>query len=129
MNRFRASCVLALVLAAAGCKPEPDRAPAIGEAFAGPSSLPIRQDVALQSPVITSVKHGERLDILQRRRRFVKVRTARLIEGWTDDRLLLSPQEVASLRKLSEQAKSAPSQGVASSYEMLNVHTEPDRQS
>src|SRR5205814_5834792 len=49
--------------------------------------------------------------------------------GWTDERQLLSSQEVANLRKLSEQSKSAPSQGVATTYETLNVHTEPDRQS
>src|SRR5207247_2206265 len=98
-------------------------------AYAGAGSLAMRQDIGQQSPVVATVTHGERLEILQRRRRFVKVRTTRKVEGWTDDRMLLSPQEVASLRKLSEQSKSAPSQGAASSYEMLNVHTEPDRQS
>jgi hypothetical protein len=118
-----------LLLIVTGCKPEPPREPAIGEAYAGPGSLAIRKDIGQQSPVVATVNHGERLEILQRRRRFVKVRTARKVEGWTDDRMLLSPQEVASLRKLSEQSKSAPSQGVATGYEALNVHTEPDRQS
>src|SRR5438046_923496 len=117
------------LLILAGCKTETPLDPAIGEAYAGPATLPIRQDVAQQSPVVATVKHGERLEILQRRRRLVKVRTARKIEGWTDDRLLLSPQEVAGLRKLNEQSKRAPSLGVATGYETLNVHTEPDRQS
>ena len=83
----------------------------------------------MQSPVVTTVPHGERLEILQRRRRFVKVRTPRLAEGWTDERLLLSPDEVTNLRRLSEQTKSAPSQGVATTYETINIHTTPDRQS
>jgi len=91
--------------------------------------LNIRQDITLQSPVVATVPHGERLEILQRRRRFVRVRTARHDEGWTDERLLLSPEEVADLRRLSEQTKSAPSQGVATTYETINVHTAPDRQS
>jgi hypothetical protein len=53
----------------------------------------------------------------------------RQVEGWTDDRQLLSAQELDNLRRLGEHSKSAPSQGVASTYGILNVHTEPDRQS
>lgn len=121
--------VLLGLLILTGCKPETPLDPAIGEAFAGPASLPIRKDVSQQSPVVATLNHGERLEILQRRRRLVKVRTARKIEGWTDERLLLSPEEVDGLRKLNEQSKSAPSLGVVTGYETLNVHTEPDRQS
>ncbi len=120
---------LCLVIILAGCKSEPQGIPAIAEAYAGPASLNIRQDIGLQSPVVTTVAHGERLEILQRRRRFVRVRTTRHAEGWTDERLLLSPEEVANLRRLSEQTKSAPSQGAATTYETINIHTAPDRQS
>src|SRR5437870_1242300 len=121
MKHLRASCVIAILLATAACKSEPQGTPAIAEAYVGPASLGIRQDITPQSSVIITVKHGERLDILQRRRRFVKVRTASLVEGWTDERMLLSPEEVASLRRLSEKSKPAPSQGVATTYETLNV--------
>jgi hypothetical protein len=129
VTRFLGFCLILPLLATVGCKSEPDRTPAIAEAFAGPGTLNIRQDIAPQSPVVATATHGERLEILQRRRRFVKVRTARHTEGWTDERLLLSPQEVASLKKLSEQSKSAPSQGAATTYETINIHTAPDRQS
>src|SRR5258706_4087897 len=120
---------LFLIIILAGCKSEPENVPGIGEAFVGPATLAIRQDINPQSPVVATLKHGEHLDILQRRRRFVKVRTARQVEGWTEDRQLLSAEELANLRKLSEHAKSAPSQGLATTYGVLNVHTEPDRQS
>jgi hypothetical protein len=125
VRHFLGFCLVLL----AACKSEPDRTPAIAEAFAGPGTLNIRQDISLQSPVVATATHGERLEILQRRRRFVKVRTARHAEGWTDERLLLSPQEVTNLQRLSEQSKSAPSQGVATTYETINIHTAPDRQS
>ena len=118
-----------LLVTLVGCKTEPPRAPAVGEAYAGPATLGIRQDITPQSPVVATVKSGERLEILQRRRRFVKVRTANKIEGWTDERQLLSPEDIDNLRKLSERSKSAPSQGVATTYDTLNVHTTPDRQS
>ncbi len=39
------------------------------------------------------------------------------------------PDDVASLRRLGEQSKSAPSQGVATTYDTINVHITPDRQS
>src|SRR5260370_35723780 len=120
--------VVLLLLALAGCKTQPSLTPAIGEAYAGPGSLNLRQDIGLQSPVVATVNHGDRLEILQRRRRFVKVRAGHA-EGWTDERLLLSPADVAGLRQLSEQTKSAPSQGVATSYDTINLHTAPDRQS
>jgi hypothetical protein len=125
VRHFLGFCLVLL----AACKSEPDRTPAIAEAFAGPGTLNIRQDIALQSPVVATATHGERLEILQRRRRFVRVRTWRHAEGWTDERLLLSPQEVANLQRLGEQSKSAPSQGVATTYETINIHTAPDRQS
>src|SRR5258708_20963 len=118
-----------LLVILAGCKSEPNRAPAAGEAYVGPASLGIRQDITPQSAVVATVNRGERLEILQRRRRFTKVRTARGVEGWTDERQLLSSEEVSNLRKLSEQSKPAPSQGVATTYDTLNVHTLPDRQS
>src|SRR5437868_12981433 len=98
---------LFLIIILAGCKSEPENVPAIGEAFVGPATLAIRQDINPQSPMVATLKHGEHLDILQRRRRFVKVRTARRVEGWTEDRQLLTAEELANLRKLSEHAKSS----------------------
>ena len=128
MRHLPAFFLILLLVASSACKSQPEAAPAIAQAYAGPASLNLRQDIALQSPVVATVHHGDRLEILQRRRRFVKVRAGRA-EGWTDERLLLSPEEVAGLRRLSEQTKSAPSQGVASSYDTINIHTAPDRQS
>ncbi len=113
----------------AGCKSEPPLTPSIGEGFVGPASLRIRQEINLQSAVVTTVMHGERLEILQRRRRFVKVRTPRKLEGWTDDRQLMTAEQLASLKRLAEHSKSAPSQGAATTYDVINVHTEPNRQS
>lgn len=129
MKLFPGVLLCFLFLAAAGCRPERQVEPATGEAYVAPATLSIRQDIALQSPVVATVAHGERLEILQRRRRFVKVRTPQRAEGWTDERLLLSPEEIASLQRLSGETKSAPSHGKATTYETLNIHTLPDRQS
>ena len=127
MKAFPPLCIFALLLTGCGQQQQQQLAPGIGEVYAGPSKLAIRQDIDTKSAVIATVNHGDRLEVLQRRRRFVKVRTPARAEGWTDDRNLLSPEELAGLRGLSEQSKSAPSQGAATTYETLNVHTEPDR--
>jgi hypothetical protein len=116
-----------MALAMAGCGGGEPKAPVIGEAYAGPATLGLRRDIPLQSPVVATVKHGERLEIVQRRRRFLKVRTPGGGEGWTEDYLLLSSEEIATLREVERRALTLPSQGVASTYDLLNVHTEPNR--
>ena len=119
--------LLLATLGAFGCSSSPPRAPAIAEAYAGPATLPLRKDIPLQAPVVATVKHGERLEIVQHRRRFMKVRTAGGVEGWTEDYLLLSAAEIAALKQVERRALTMPSQGAASTYELLNVHTEPNR--
>jgi hypothetical protein len=77
---------------------------------------------------VVSVAHGDRLAIVGRRRRFVRVRTASGVEGWTDMRQLLSSSQMDQLNQLAETARQLPSQGAATVYEALNVHTEANRQ-
>jgi hypothetical protein len=128
MHRLQLS-LLSLSLVIAGCSSSSQHAPAIGEAYAGPSTLVLRQEIDLHSAVAATAKHGDRLEIIQQRRRYLKVRTAKGKEGWTDERLLLSTAEVARLKRFNEQARTLPSQGTATTYDALNIHTEPSRYS
>jgi SH3-like domain-containing protein len=121
--------LIVLVVALAGCTSGPERAPVIGEAFVGPATLVLRQDLHPRSTAAATVKHGERLEVLLRRRRFFRVRTAQGIEGWTDARQLLASSEMARLRQAAEKAARLPSHGRATVYDALNLHTEPNRQS
>lgn len=77
---------------------------------------------------MATVQHGERLEVLETRRRFVRVRTSKGVEGWTDANYLLSQQQVSDLDKLAEFAAKLPSQGAGTTYDALNVHTAPSRQ-
>jgi hypothetical protein len=95
----------------------------------GPATLKIRADIPLQSAAAATVKHGDRVEIIQRRRRFLKVRTPSGAEGWTDERQLLAKEDMDSLRELSRQAKTMLAQGQATTFGDLNVHTQPWRQS
>ena len=131
MQRFCSTFAALLVLAlcaATGCSTSTSHEPEIGEAYAGPAVLKLRREVDLRSPEVVSVRHGDRLAIVGRRRRFVRVRTAGGAVGWTDMRQLLSSAQMDQLNQLAETARQLPSQGAATVYEALNVHTEANRQ-
>jgi SH3-like domain-containing protein len=111
------------------CKDEPRPASSVGEAFAGPINLNLREDVAPSSKIVATLKHGDRVEILQTRRRFVKVRAGKGIEGWTDTRQLMTPEQMKELQDFSARSALLPSQGSATVFSILNMHAEPNRQS
>src|SRR6185369_17572009 len=111
------------------CKNEPQLAPSVGEAFAGPISLNLREDVSPSSKIVGTLKHGDRVEILQTRRRFVKVRASKGVEGWTDTRQLMTPEQMKELQDFSTRSATLPSQGAATAFSMLNMHSEASRQS
>ena len=109
--RFFGSCRAALLLLICGallsvsCRSSKKSAasgsasdlPSIGIAYVGPVTMNLRQDLAAKSPGVTEVKHGDRLDIIEVRRRLVRVRTVEGVEGWVDANLLLSAQQMDDL--------------------------------
>ena len=103
--------------------------PAVGVAFVGPTSLNIRHELSPKAAVSATVKHGDKLEILEYKRRFVRVRTPQGVEGWADTHQLLVPQQMADLKRMADNAAKAVSQGTASAYEPLNMHTEANRAS
>lgn len=89
----------------------------------------MRSELSNSSATIATLKHGERLEVLQTRRRLVKVRNMGTSEGWVDSRFLLSTQQMADLQQTIIAASKLPSLGKATVFDALNMHTEPNRQS
>ena len=83
----------------------------------------------MKSAISATVNHGDKLSILEVRHRLVKVRTERGVEGWTDMRQLLTPDQMAALRDMAQNASHFQSEGQAIVFESLNMHTEPSRTS
>jgi Bacterial SH3 domain len=102
---------------------------AVGLAYVGPATLNLRDELTSRSKTAATVKQGERLEILETRRKFVKVRTAQGVEGWTDSNNLLSQREIDELDRFGKSVAHLPAQGLATVYDKLNVHTAPNRQS
>jgi SH3-like domain-containing protein len=121
--------MIAAALLLGACNTEPERAPAIGDAFIGPATLNLRKEIDTKSPTVAVTHHGDHVEIVAQKRLWYKVRTEKGIEGWTEDRQLLDAGQMARLRKLAEETAGLPSQGKATTYDVLNIHTEPDRTS
>jgi hypothetical protein len=115
------------VLLLCSCRQGPPAERAIGTAYAGPATLNLRKELSSRSSATTTVQHGELLEILETRRRFVRVRTSTGEQGWTDANLLLSAEQMESLQRLAARVAALPSEGAATVSEALNVHTEPAR--
>ncbi|MDQ2946395.1 MAG: hypothetical protein M3Y27_10710 [Acidobacteriota bacterium] len=127
--RFSRPALFISIIFLISCGAQQNRTPAVGQAYVGPTTLLLHQDLNPKSPGTATVRHGERLDIVEYKRRFVKVRTAGGIEGWTDTRQLLSPEQMSDLQRVAQQTARFPSQGTATTSELVNVHTEPSRTS
>ncbi len=123
------ACAAILCLLLAACSSTPPPQAVTGVAYAGPVTLNLRKDLGAKSTLIGSAKHGDRLEVLDTRRKFAKVRTAAGVEGWTDLSSLLSETQMNDLRSLAASAAKIPSQGAATVYDLLNIHAEPYRQS
>lgn len=121
--------LLLALLARAFCAPAASEQPISGYAYVGPNTLNLRKDLGPRAPTVAAPKHGERLEVLETRRRFVRVRTTDKIEGWTDSNLLLTQQQMDDLSLLAKRAAEMPSEGTGTVYDALNMHTQPNRQS
>ena len=115
-------------LGATACGPTGEHEPSFGEAWVAPATLQVRKELALRAPVSVTLHHGDRVDLLARRRRFVKIRASNGEEGWTDSRLLLSADARDKLDDLQDRAAAAPSLGQATVLDLVTVHTAPYRQ-
>ncbi len=124
----RLSIALALVIGLAGCGIEHSATPA-NLVFAGPLELRLHEEFDPKSKVVAVVHHGDRLEVVSQRRRLYKLKTVKGLQGWTDERNLMSVDQMQALSKLEDSARRMPGQGVSISYEPLNVHTEPQRYS
>jgi hypothetical protein len=129
---FRSSFLTALVfaflllLALSGCS-QPNET--LGSAYVAPATLNVRHDLGQKSGTVVTLKHGDRVGIVDVQRRFVKIRTGSGAEGWVDSLELLSAVQMDQLRKVRQEQSSLPAEGFATAFEALNVHIEPNRAS
>jgi SH3-like domain-containing protein len=74
------------------------------------------------------VKNGERVEVLDHDRRFVKVRTSTGATGWVEQRYLVSQQVYDQIQKLAADNQNDPVQAQGTTRNDTNLHVEPGRE-
>jgi SH3-like domain-containing protein len=73
------------------------------------------------------VKNGERVEVLDHDRRFVKVRTATGATGWVEQRYLVGRDIFDQIQKLTADNRNDPVQAQGTTRNDTNLHVEPGR--
>ncbi|MGA9555653.1 MAG: SH3 domain-containing protein, partial [Terriglobales bacterium] len=74
------------------------------------------------------VKNGDRVEVLDHDRHFVKVRTASGQMGWMEQRYLVSQQVFDELQNLTAENANDPVQALGITRNGTNLHVEPGRE-
>ncbi len=87
----------------------------------------LRDHVAAVYEKAGAVKNGERVEVLDHDRRFVKVRTATGAMGWIEQRYLVGQDVYDQIQKLIADNQNDPVQAQGTTRNDTNLHVEPGR--
>jgi uncharacterized protein YgiM (DUF1202 family) len=87
----------------------------------------LRDKVAAVYNKTGTVKNGEVVQILGRDRRFARVRTSTGLEGWLEQRFLVSKETYDAFQKLAGDVHNDPVQATAIAHNQTNIHLQPER--
>jgi SH3-like domain-containing protein len=88
----------------------------------------LRDQVAAIYNRVGNVKNGERVEVLEREKRFSRVRTATGIEGWIEQRYLVDQATYDALQKLTQDNQRDPVQAPGVLRNETNLHVTPGRE-
>ena len=77
---------------------------------------------------VGTVKNGDRVEVLERQKRFARVRTANKTEGWIEMRALVPEETFGDFQKLAAENRDAMAQGHGVTRVQLNMHVSPGRE-
>jgi SH3-like domain-containing protein len=96
-------------------------------AYVSAPQAALRDQVATMFNRVGNVKNGERVEILEREKRFARVRTATGIEGWIEQRFLVDQKTFDALQKLTADNRNDPVQAPGVLRNESNLHVTPGR--
>ncbi len=88
----------------------------------------LRDRVATMYNKIGTVHSGDRVEILEKQRRFLRVRTDSGQEGWVEERSLVSQEVYDAFQKLASDNASQQVQAHGTARSELNMHVTPSRE-
>jgi len=117
---------LLLALTFPGCKHSGGRV--LETAYVSGLQVNLRDRVAAVYEKAGLVKNGDRVEVLDHDRHFVKVRTSAGEMGWMEQRYLVSQQVFDQLQKLTTENANDPVQATGVTRNDTNLHVEPGRE-
>lgn len=121
-----ATATLGAILGLSGCNRHHR---ALEVAYVSAQQAALRDQVAAIYNRVGNVKNGERLEILDREKRFARVRTASGIEGWIEQRFLVDQKTYDGLQQLTRDNQNDPVQAPGLLRNETNLHITPGRES
>jgi len=116
---------LLAILLSAGCR---GRGKVQEIAYISSPQAVLRDRVAAVYNKTGVVKNGDRVQILGRERRFARVRTASSVEGWIEQRYLVTQQVYDGFQKLAQLSQDLPVQAPGTTRNDTNLHLDPGRE-
>jgi SH3-like domain-containing protein len=87
----------------------------------------LRDRVAAMYNKVGTIKNAERVEIIDRDKRFAMVRTASGMQGWVEQRYLVTQKIYDGFQKLAQDQKDAIVQATAVTHSETNLHLDPGR--
>jgi len=97
-------------------------------AYVSASQAILRDRVSAVFSKTGVVKNGDRVQIIERERRFARVRTASGAEGWIEQRSLVPQPVYDGFQKLAQHQQNAPVQATGTTRNDTNIHLDPGRE-
>jgi SH3-like domain-containing protein len=121
----RAVLLAVLAVSLSGCR---GRSKVLEIAYVSAPQAILRDRVAAVYNKTGALKNGDRVQVLERDRRFVRVRTDGGLEGWIEQRYLVSQPVYDGFQKLARQEQDDPLQATGTTRNDTNIHLEPGRE-
>ena len=97
-------------------------------AYVSAPQAALRDQVSTIYNRVGEVKNGERVEVVEREKRFARVRTASGIEGWIEQRFLVDQKTFDGLQKLTQDNQNDPVQATGILRNDTNLHLTPGRE-
>jgi SH3-like domain-containing protein len=97
-------------------------------AYVSAPQASLRDQVAAIYNRVGTVKNGERVDVIDREKRFARVRTSSGLEGWVEQRYLVDQKTFDGLEQLTRENRGDPMQAPGVLRRETNLHITPGRE-
>jgi SH3-like domain-containing protein len=126
MKRLRPALLVVAALAFASCGRGRQRV--LEVAYVSAPQATLRDQVAAIYNRVGTVKNGERVDVIDREKRFARVRTSSGLEGWVEQRFLVDQKTFDGFAQLTRENQGDPAQASGVLRHETNLHITPGRE-